>query len=446
MLRGSDQATTGTLDPLAAWASVPGGAEQGPDWDVALGDQSLLVGIPQSNIVASYSLDAGGVLSIASGQGHIVGDTTGEELGAAVALLGDFDGDGLADLLVGAPSARQGVDVVDQGAVLLFSGDGAGIHSEQGSADAALRVEGTVSGARLGSRLAACGDVDGDGLADWAAAAPWASGDAVFSGFVVLGRSGDLAGLSGTVAADLVPSAWWGEGIGARAGSSLACAHDLTGDGLADLVVGVPFADGAGEARGMVHLLPGGASMPAGGTSHLLRVAAARSFEGIDDEDWLGSAVATGDIDADGTMDLVAGAPGASGLQGEARLWLGPSRGGTWGASAARILGEAPGDAFGSALALADMNGDSSDDLLVGAPHHNPDPAGAVGAYNSGTLYQLNGAPSLLGWSRTMGADQAQRRWSRSQQYLSTGQHFGIGDFDADGILDLVLLHRARSD
>lgn len=443
MLRGSDQPQTGTLDPRLTWAEVQGGAEQGPDWAVLVGPDELLVGIPDSSAVGSFSLVTGGLLTFTSDQGRIVSAELADRLGAAVAHLGDVDGDGVGELLVGAPGSRRVADGVGEGAVLLFLGQGEGLASQLSSDQADLRLDGTDPGGGLGSALAACGDLDGDGLADFAAAAPLADGAAPMVGQVALVRSSDLAALGSRADLDALATTWRGEVTGARAGDALACEHDLTDDGLADLVVGEPFADGEGEARGVVWVIEGGAVMATGGNGRLLSVAAARSLWGADDEAWMGRSVATGDLDGDGLPDLVAGAPGTDLQQGEVRVWTASRRAISGDAPAARIRGEAAGDGFGQVVRLADMDGDGIDDLLVGAPYRNPDPLDAASAYDAGTLYQLSGSPGLATWQLSMTAEDADRSWVRASPYLRTGQRLSVGDFDLDGRMDLALVHRA---
>lgn len=433
---------TGELDPHETWAELQGSVEQGADWDAVLVPGALLVGIPDSNAVADFDLAAGGSLVFDPEQGRIISTTAGDRLGATLTPVGDYDDDGVAELLVGAPGMRRTEDSVDDGAVLLFSGQGAGLDGQLEHDDATLRIDGAEPGGMLGSVVAACGDVDDDQIDDWATAAPLASTAAAFTGRVVLGGSRGLAHADSPVTASLVPTSWFGTDIGARAGSALACQHDLDGDDIPDLVVGVPFADGDGEARGAVHILRGGEVMDGGGSARLLDNAAAATMWGGSDNTWLGRSLATGDLDGDGLADLVAGGPGASAGAGRVQIWNGTDSGIDPG-SPSSISGLAAGDGFGHTVHMADMDGDGLMDLLVGAPFRNPDPAGSEAAFDSGTLYQFSGATGSSTWPVAMTADDATRSWVRAEQYLRTGQRFSTGDFDEDGVIDLVFVHRS---
>lgn len=447
--RGADL-LTGTLDPLEATGTLEGSAVQGPDWSVALLPQALAVGIPDLAQVLAVPLSPlqgqeGVALDLASETGSVLGLDPQERLGAALARSRDHDGDGVADLLVGAPGTRRTATSVDDGAVRLFSGLGEGLDRAWVPEDATLTVLGEDPGGMLGEVLTACGDLDGDGLDDWAAAAPRANGRQDLAGRVVLGLSTDTRTADAVIEADALPTSWYGSSLGARAGSGLSCLHDLTADGTPDLVVGAPFADGddAGEARGAIHVLAGGARMEGGGTNRLLAEAAAYTLEGGVDQEWLGWSVTTGDLDGDGTVELVGGAPGWSEQQGRVLAWTDPARLGAAATQVLSVLGEASPDALGRTALAADLDGDGVSDLLLGAPRHDPAQTADDAGYDAGKLYLLPGDPARSWWGlgRPV-ADVATTTWVRTQAYLRTGAGVAVGDYDEDGAIDLVLVHR----
>jgi hypothetical protein len=432
------------VSPLDADVVVIGDATQGPDWDVAIGAARLIVGTPTDGTVRAFGTDLtfGTKVPLDTAPGVLAGSAD-DSFGASVAILDDLNGDGAKELLVGAPTYDAGT-VHDGGAVYLYSGLGTNLGTEV-SAEPTLRVAGESTSLHFGEVVRACADMDGDGLPEWAAAAPRSSRTADLSGEVALASSRDLALLDpeilmGDLGSDKRSGAvFWGSSLGAVAGSALDCSHDATGDGLADLWIGAPYANGTFSGEGAVYLVPGGS--PKGpGVSGDLETAATATLRGESAEAWLGSSIATGLFDGD--VAVAVGAPGASGSgdtvtsTGEVLVW----RGGDFGSEPAlRISGEEEGDRFGETVAFGDVDGDGFDDLLVGAPHHNPDPNNSDAAFQSGALYIFLGALDL---PATLLATDADLEVVEAAQYLRTGDHIAVGDYDADGLTDFVIVNR----
>ena len=276
-------------DGVAEWiVGAPGDGERGTD--------AGAVWVLYSPHIGTIDGGAGSTLS---------GVAAGDRAGATVLAAGDLNGDGIEDLVVGAPMAESappgsphagGDEPVrtDAGAVYVFLGplirdwvldDADGIHT------------GPSESAYASSTLAALDDVDGDGLSDFAVGAPGIDGDLADMGaiFVLHGpaaRSGSLAGAEARLDGD--------EG-GAQAGASLSAAGDTNDDGHADLLVGAPR--GAGGA-GRVTLMEG----PWIGTHTLDEgVAIFRGAGG----DRAGTGLDGGiDANGDGIPDILIGAPG----------------------------------------------------------------------------------------------------------------------------------------
>jgi len=174
-----------------AGASIAGGEDMNGD-----GYDDLVVAAPGAEGGAGavylwsgdYSWgDWGRVGSLEGADGKLIGQGSGDAAGGSVDLLEDFDGDGVADLVVGAPSHSDGAS--QQGAVyLMFGASGAwtGSHS---LADASVIWRGDSSGDRLGTSVSTAGDIDRDGHTDLVMGAPGAdlAGSGSGSIFLVLG-------------------------------------------------------------------------------------------------------------------------------------------------------------------------------------------------------------------------------------------------------------------
>jgi hypothetical protein len=269
------------------------------------------------------------------------------ELGRAVAV-GDVNGDGLADVIAGAPGVGTNL-----GRIYLFVGSATGL----AAAPTPWTADGGAAGGRLGVAVAV-GDLNGDGFGDIAAGAPLANGGngsvSVFFG------AADGAGTTPTSLAGTT---------GSNFGAALASAGDINRDGLSELLVGAPKHDvgGATGQAGRAFLYRG----TAGGTGVSL---VPWTAEGDEAGAGFGTAVAgAGDLNGDGFADLVVGAPlkdGGGANSGRLYVFLGGA-GGPAAVTALTIDGEAAGDELGSSVAgVGDVNGDGYSDVVVGAPKH----------------------------------------------------------------------------
>lgn len=324
---------------------------------------------------------------------QIEGPADASAFGHALAVAGDADGDGRLDLLVGAPFDSVDAGPLDggfQGRVQLRSG-----------ADGALLAEadGAGGGELYGWSLAAVGDVDGDGAADFAAGAPNAD---AFRGRVEL-----VSSASGAVLWTLA-----GDSAGDRFGWALAALGDLDGDGISELAIGAwgdaqPLA-GSGALR-----IVSGAS---GG--FMFSVSGAHAF------DHLGSAVvATGDLDLDGWPDVAVSAElldangkedvgGVLAVSGETGLALWTTPGTTSEVQ------------FGHALAgPGDTDGDGTPDVVVGFPLAD------AGGTDSGGARVLSGSSGALLLELAPPAPFGQGGAALA----------GAGDVDGDGRTDIAL-------
>ena len=320
---------TTAIGPATAAVSLLGAGEAGRlgtalalgDWD-GDGDADLAASCPDADV--SRRTDNGRVVLFALAPGSFpatydlaIGDVpaldifgaAGERIGQAVAL-GDADGDGRAELAVGATLMFGG-----GGAVYLFRG-GPGTTSPvdlslAGDRAKGFEYRGAEPGAEFGARLVLA-DSDDDGRADLVLAAPQGGASAgrpgagrVFVDRLAFGRApgGARTVTPGALAVDVL-----GPLADARFGSSLALA-DLDGDRRRELLAGQPLVDGAGADLGRatgLALPPGDAVQIDLGSSEDRALAVVR---GAAAGDRLGLAVAGGDLDRDGVAELVVAAP-----------------------------------------------------------------------------------------------------------------------------------------
>jgi hypothetical protein len=384
------------------------------------GHPDLLIGAPgldgaSSNAGGAYlvlgPVTAGVTLTAADSLW--VGLANGDDAGSSVAGVGDVNGDGFDDVLIGAPYDDSAT--TNAGAAYLQLGPVTGTASLI-MADVVLLGE--TSADEAGWDVAAAGDVDGDGLADLIIGAPQASGSSwVGAAYLVLGPATSLSDL-GSADARLLGS----EG---HSGYAVDGGGDVNGDGLADMLIGAPDHTMTGYAEGAAYLVLG----PATGDITLASSAQAELL-GVAQEDYAGISVAfAGDVDADGYDDVLVGAycndDGGEDAGIAYLLTSFPTGTVDLGTAEVLIVGEHEDDLAGSSVeAAGDVNGDGNADILVGATGEDSGGGGAV--------YLLHG--SIAG---TISLGEADAKWI-GEGYVGWAMA-GVGDIDADGLDDLLL-------
>ena len=339
----------------------------------------------------------------------------------------DADGDDLGDLLIrlrtggGGPTGTFSAFVIG-GATLVAGG-------ETDLSEPLIQVHGVMAYSSFGYAMEWLGDLDGDGLADFAAGARAAGQSEATTGqgfvSVVLGSTTASESSATSLGSDHV---LWGPGRGDRCGHALAGGGDVDGDGLADFVVGcnqdIGWDSDGGRGKAYVVL---GSELMDGTTTEL--AGASSLLVGVTDQDFAGADVAMiSDVDGDGRSEVAMGAmeyyqdnPPIG--PGSAYVWLSSSLDGGGEAAATTadlvIRGAANRSQFGGALASGDVDGDGLGDLLVGSswPGH------------SGAHLFLGAGMSGGGEVDVTGA---------AISWIDSGPDL-IGDFDGDGLDDVTV-------
>jgi hypothetical protein len=336
----------------------------------------------------------------------IAGDgQVGAAWGTATAS-GDFNGDGFADLAIGAPFEDHG-DVVDAGAVNVIYGSATGLTSsgnqlwDQDSPGIADHAE---AGDDFGAALAAA-DFDGDGYTDLAVGVQGEEVDGVRAAGAVNVIYGSPTGLLWD------GNQFWSQdtlGIPDDAevsdlfGSSLG-SGDFNGDGMADLVVGVAFEDiGDTADAGAVNVIYGSAFGLQTFGAQFWNQDSPGILGTSGSLDQFGRSVAGGDLNGSGLDALVVGVPlestGGQDESGAVNVIYGSPEGLSavgnqlWSQDSPGIADRAEfGDVFGDDLATGDLNGDGRDDVAIGVVAE-----GVGGAVSAGAVNVIYGSDSGL--------------------------------------------------
>ena len=336
--------------------------------------------------------------------------------GTSVAPAGDVNGDGYADIIIGAPFRWNEMSEQNEGMAFAYYGSEFGLSNTY-----SWYAEGEQDDASLGRSVATAGDVNNDGFADVIVGADSYDDPSEDEGkaFAWYGSGSGLnGGTSGTP-----DNASWSAQINqgdAWFGFSVSTAGDVNGDGFSDVIVGAPRYENGQVWEGAARLYLGSETgLEAGYDNH---------DEGNKDLAQFGYSVATaGDVNGDGYADVIVGAMHyTNGQDKEGRAWV-------WYGSADGIStsndwnneGNVVEALFGHSVATAgDVNGDGYSDIIIGAPGD---------ATYAGSVFAYYGGPDSLeetaGWSKA--SNQGYAHYSHSVA--------SAGDVNADGYADIIV-------
>lgn len=381
--------------------------------DVIIGASSYDNGQNEEGRTFVYHGSASGLSTTADWTAE--SDLANAYFGISVATAGDVNGDGYADVTVGAITYTNGHP--DEGAAFVWHGSATGLGANGTPANADWAVESNQGEAYFGISVSTAGDVNGDGYSDVIVGAyQYTNGQSDEGAAFVY--HGSAAGLEEIYSMNMES-----DQANAILGHSVSTAGDVNGDGYADVIIGIPGYDGGQTDEGQVYVYHGSAT----GLSVVPDWTAESDQAGAE----LGHSVSNaGDVNGDGFSDVIIGASGYDNDQtdeGRAFVYHGSDFGLSitpdWTAEA-----DQADASFGYSVSTAgDVNGDGYADVIIGANNYGN------GQYLEGAAFVYHGSSSGLFITEDWKVE-SDKTYAEFGYSVSTA-----GDVNGDGYSDVII-------
>ncbi|MBY5307894.1 hypothetical protein F2Y93_09125, partial [Aphanizomenon flos-aquae CCAP 1446/1C] len=387
----------------------------------------------------------------------INGNTNDDNLGYSVSSAGDINGDGVDDIIIGAPQADPQAKGNAGASYVVFgskNGFAPTIDISTLNGINGFTILGATESEAAGRSISAAGDVNGDGIDDIIIGAPFAdtnNNNNIGSSYVVFGKN-SFSSNSTIDLSNLGNNGLVINGLNAEdeLGYSVSSAGDINNDGIDDLIIGAPNAYTTSNGKpGQTYIVFGASNFDSSFNLNSLNGSNGFVINGQSIEDYSGLSVSSaGDINNDGIDDLIIGAPQAAPNgtnSGQAYIVFGKNGSFDSAINLADIDGTngfiingQEGDKLGFSVSSAgDINNDGIDDLIIGA--HDADPNGIMNAGQSYVVFGKNGNFDPIFDLSTLNGNNGFVINGINEFDNSGWSVSGVGDISGDGIDDLIV-------